>query len=132
MKRDLAVFRRLLVAAEGGRKINPENILQFELTYYPCSLANTNGALRSGNKAVLSAILEGKNYHNQPPPLGINVKPQCRIINGMILLQSIGKPVGSKTFGDLVDIFVICVLNILNSACSRIDVFIRPLQLMFY
>ena len=46
----------------------------------------------------------------------------CTIIDGQALVQTMGKPVGSMTFGDISDAFHDAVFNYLCERCTRVDV----------
>ena len=47
----------------------------------------------------------------------------CTIIDGQAMAQAMGKPSGSKTFGDLSDAFSDAVFNNFCERCTRVDVF---------
>jgi hypothetical protein len=114
------VFQRIVVAAEGGRKIDLAKLLKYELTPVPLSLGNPDGTLRKADKAVLGSILDdGHSVPELPEPCDL---PTCCIIDGMALVQSIGKPQGSTTFGDLAAVFTKAVLGHFSQNCTRIDV----------
>ena len=46
----------------------------------------------------------------------------CDIIDGQALVQSLGKPTGAKTFGELADSFIAAALSHFNINCTRVDV----------
>ena len=48
--------------------------------------------------------------------------PTCTILDGMALLQAIGKPADATNFGDLADIFAMNVFSHFSSTCTRVDV----------
>ena len=79
-----------------------KDLLAHELSPVPLSIANTAGELRSADKAVLGKILgQGVTCATLPPSNLL----ACTIIDGQALVQSIGKPPGCSTFGELADIF---------------------------
>ena len=118
-KADRDLFRRLLSAASSGRQIELEELLKHELAPVPPALATADGSLRHTDKAVLLHILADDHaVKDIPPPEQLT----CIIIDGMALVQSIGKPSTATTFGDLADVFCACVLQHLHGMCSRVDV----------
>jgi len=120
VKADRDIFRRLVVAAEGGRSIDLQQVLQYELTDVPCALSNADGTLRHTDKSALSHILEGS--HSQKELSNVDNMKTCCIIDGMAMVQSIGKPADSKSFGDLADVFVRGVHSHISNTCTRVDV----------
>lgn len=46
----------------------------------------------------------------------------CFTIDGQALVQAIGKPTGSKSFGNLANVFNASVFSHFNEDCSRVDV----------
>ena len=97
-----------------------EQILTSELTKVPCSLAAAEGTLRTTDKAVLLHILADRHTLSILPV--VEGKATCCIIDGMAMVQSIGKPATCKTFGDLADVFVKVVHSNLSDRCPRVDV----------
>ena len=60
IRADRLVLQRLLTAYEAGRSINLPEILKHELLPVPVALAEMNGNLLTGSKAILlQAITEG-------------------------------------------------------------------------
>ena len=119
IKADRDLFRRLVVAVESGRGIELDTLLLKELSPVPLSLANTNGTLRSTNKAQLAHLLEEGNIKQSLPESSLQ---ECTIIDGMDLIYSLGKLPGLKTFGDLVDVVTKMILSNLKGNCFRVDV----------
>ena len=119
IKADRDLFRRLVVAVESGRDIELDTLLLKELSPVPLSLANTNGTLRSTNKAQLAHLLEEGNIKQSLPESSLQ---ECTIIDGMDLIHSLGKLPGLKTFGDLVDVVTKMILSNLKGNCFRVDV----------
>ena len=56
---DRQLFRRLLIAAN-VRKINLKDVLRYELSSIPFSLAHQDGSLRKTTKSALAALIEAK------------------------------------------------------------------------
>ena len=57
LKVDQSIMQRLIIASQAGRDLNLKEILKHELLPVPISLAEMNGYLRSGSKAMLVSIL---------------------------------------------------------------------------
>ena len=90
-----------------------------ELSAVPLSLADRGGNLRSSNKAALGKILqEGESFETLPT----TKHKSCTIIDGHALVQAIGKPASSTTFGDLADVFCDAVFSHFQKGCLRVDV----------
>ena len=121
IKADRNIFQRLITAYEAGRPVNLNNIMTHELFVVLLSLAETNGQLRSGSKAILANILTA----GIPCPNSFeatDLKGEAMlVIDGQALVIAIGKPHAAKTFGDLSDIFVESVLQS-GTHFPRIDV----------
>ena len=92
-----------------------------ELLPVPLALAEMNGSLRSGSKAILSQKLTA----DVPCPFSLGAEElgdeATLIIDGQALVIAIGKPKGASTFGDLADAFIGSVLQS-GAAYSRIDI----------
>ena len=94
---DRDLFGRLLVAAN-GRQINLKEVLRYELSPVPCSLAHQDGSLRKTTKSTFCSILE-KNV-TVLPRLPVSTSDTVYIIDGMTLVQKM-KSGGARTFGEL-------------------------------
>ena len=116
---DQDLFRRVIVAGDRGQSIDIDEMLQRELSSVPLALACVDGTLRQTNKAQLASIL--KDGVTQPT-LNVTDTPTCTIIDGMALVQAIGKPPNATTFGDLADVFTTCVTSNFSNHCTRIDI----------
>ncbi|KAG1683971.1 hypothetical protein GQR58_009569 [Nymphon striatum] len=57
LKSDRQIFQRLITAFQAGRPVNLDRILTHELLKVPLSIAEENGSLRTGNKALLVGVL---------------------------------------------------------------------------
>lgn len=121
IKADRKVFQRLITAYEAGRHVNLDDILCHELLPVPSALAEMNGNLRTGSKAILSQVLVADTPC--PPTLDTENLPDdaTLIIDGQALVIAIGKPQGASNFGDLADAFVASVLQS-GASFHRIDV----------
>ena len=74
------------------------------------SLAEMNGTLHTGNKSVLAEnFITGINC---PEAIDIGDQSSTLIIDGQVLVVTVGKPSGAVTLGDLANIFVRSVLQI--------------------
>ena len=120
IRADRLVLQRLLTAYEAGRSINLSEILKHELLPVPVALAEINGHLRTGSKAILvQAITEGISCPSSLPT--VNMQNSTLIIDGQALVQAMGKPTGLVTFRDFADTFVQAVLNA-GASFTRVDV----------
>ncbi|KAK3743279.1 hypothetical protein QZH41_005787 [Actinostola sp. cb2023] len=93
---DRDLFGRLLIAAK-ARQINLKEVLSYELSPIPCSLAHYDGSLRKTTKSVLMTIMEKE--VNVPPGLPSSLI-QTIYIDEMAVVQ-MTKSGGASTFGDL-------------------------------
>ena len=126
MRADRLVLQRLISAYEAGRSIDLDEILKHELLPVPVALAEMNGTLRTGSKAVL---LQGITSGISCPSSLSNIVMQnaSLIIDGQALVVAIGKPPGLVTFGDFANTFVEAVLKA-GANFNRIDVVFDRLQ----
>ena len=118
IKADRDLFKRLFSAVTSGRTVNVSMLLTHELASVPLSLASFDRNLRPTDKAVLSHILTDSLKHTELPPSSTRTST---LIDGMALVQAIGKPTTAKTFGDLANIFCISVFKHFSETCKRID-----------
>ena len=94
---DRELFGCLLIAAN-VRQINLKEVLCYELSSLPFSLAHQDGSLRKTNKSSLAALIEAKVnvcLRLQPFP-----RDTIYLIDGMALVQVL-KSAGSSMFGEL-------------------------------
>jgi hypothetical protein len=118
LKADRNILRRLITAYEASRPVDLPSILRHELLPVPISLAEMNGNLRSGNKAVLAEVItEGIDC---PEVIKLHDTSSC-LIDGQALVVVLGKPDGAVTFGDLADAYVNAVLKA-GAKYHRIDI----------
>ena len=94
---DRDLFGRLLIVSN-TRQICLKDVLSFELSPVPYSLANADGSLRKGAKSVLCSLLE-KDV-NIVQRLAASPNPTVVIIDGMAVVQ-MSKSAGASTFGEL-------------------------------
>lgn len=118
IKADRDLYRRLLAATQSGRNVDLQRLVKHELSPVPLSLARTDGSLNPSDKSALMTILVGDKALTNLPATD---RPTCVIIDAMALVQSIGKPHGASTFGDLADIYIHSVKSHFKKA-SRVDV----------
>ena len=85
----------------------------------PLSLANSDKSLIITDKAVLSHLLYDVYVVNELPPANDNT---CVFIDGMALVQSIGKPTTANTFGELADVYCRSVFRHFHGTCKTLDV----------
>ena len=85
---DRDLFGRLLIGAN-ARQINLMEVLSYELSPIPCSLAHQDGSLRKNTKSHLAGIIE------KPSP-----ENTVYILDGMAVIQMI-KSGRTATFGEL-------------------------------
>ena len=94
---DRDLFGRLLIVSN-VRQINLKEVLCYELSPVPCSLAHPDGGLRKTAKCVLSSLLE-KDV-NILTRLPVSPLPTVHVIDGMAVVQ-MSKTAGACTFGEL-------------------------------
>ena len=94
---DRDLFGRLLIVSN-TRQISLKDVLSFELSPVPYSLANADGSLRKGTKSVLSSLLE-KDV-NVVQQLTALPNPTVVIMDSIAIIQ-MSKSAGTSTFGDL-------------------------------
>ena len=110
MKADRNVLVRLITAYQSGSQVDLPTILSHELLPVPLSLAEINGSLRTGNKAILiEKLVEGLDC---PTTIDLFGKSSCMVIDGQALVVSLGEPKDSVIFGDMSDAFLRAVLQI--------------------
>ena len=94
---DRDLFGRLLIVSN-VRQINLKEVLCYELSPVPCSLAHPDGGLRKTAKCVMSSLLE-KDV-NILTRLPVSPLPTVHVIDGMAVVQ-MSKTAGACTFGEL-------------------------------
>ncbi|KAK3734694.1 hypothetical protein QZH41_002113 [Actinostola sp. cb2023] len=116
---DRDLFGRLLIAAN-FRQINLKDVLSYELSAVPCSLAHQDGSLRKTTKSILCSIME--NDINVIPRLPETLRETTYIIDGMALVQ-MTKSGGATTFGELaLKYYSIITAPISLNTCNEVHV----------
>lgn len=127
IKADRNILQRLISVYDAGRPVNLNRIMAHELFVVPLSLAEVNGQLRSGSKAILATIITaGVECPDHLHDKDLDKEPML-IIDGQALVIAIAKPEGAKTFGDLAGVFVEAVLKS-GAKFQRIDVLFNRCQ----
>ena len=104
IKADRKILQRLITACEAGRNVDLSMVLKHELMSVPHALAEINGTLRSGSKALLLQALTRE--VPCPPSLDEADLGDNATLVGQALICAIGKPQQAATFGDLADVFI--------------------------
>lgn len=94
---DRDLFGRLLIVAN-ARQINLMDVLSYELSPIPCSLAHQDGSLRKNTKSHLAGIIE--KLVTVVPQLQPSPENTVYILDGMAVIQMI-KSGRTATFGEL-------------------------------
>lgn len=118
IKSDRELFRRLIVSMDAGRSVDIDEMLDNEMSSVPLALASSNGNLRPTNKALLADILSRDAVKKEFP---VEREKTCIIVDGMALVQAIGKPQDVSTFGEYADTFKRCISSYFNTS-DRVDV----------
>ena len=120
IKADRRLLQRLLNAATGGRSLEMSNVLQYELSPTPLSLATPDGAMNATTKSdLISVLTDGIEVPQQIPD---DDKKTCVIIDGHALIQALGKPSRCHTFGDYANVFAAAVTQHFGPKTTRVDV----------
>ena len=94
---------------EYGQNVDLPQIMCSEMMPVPLSLAELNGSLRSGDKALLQKrLLENINC---PHSIDFKEKSSSLIIDGQALVFLLGKGENCKTFKDQANVFIQCVIK---------------------
>jgi len=116
---DRDLFGRLLIVAR-VRQIDLREILSYELSAVPYSLAHSDGTLRKTTKSVLLHNLEG-DVTVEPSLSPSTTLPTAHIVDGMALIHTI-KFAGASTFGELAAKYYEIITSYYRQGnCSRID-----------
>ena len=96
---DRDIFGRLLIScAANARLVDLREVLTYELSPIPCSLAHNDGTPRKTTKSVLMSIMEKE--VNVQPRLPESILDTTHITDGMAIVQ-MTKFAGATKFGDL-------------------------------
>ena len=114
---DRELFGRLLIAAN-IRQINLKDVLCYELSSVPFSLAHQDGTLRMTTKSVLAGLIEFK--VTVCPRLHSFPKDTIHLIDAMALVQ-VMKFAGTKTFRELASKYFNTITSSLVS-CKEVHI----------
>lgn len=120
---DRDLFGRLMIAAK-AKDIRMKEVLTYELSAVPFSLAHSDGSLRKTDKSVLLTELEKKVdvQPRLPQVASSNQMSTAHIFDGMALVQMV-KSSGAVTFGDMASKYYnLITAPISRNGCRRVDV----------
>ena len=118
---DRDLFARLLIAAK-SRDIDLKEVLSYEISTVPYSLAHTDGTLRKSVRSVLLAELEKAREVEPRLPLKDDALSTTHVIDGMAVVQMV-KSAGARTFGGMANkYFQIVTAPLGKNNCNRADV----------
>ncbi|KAG1713911.1 Lactosylceramide 1,3-N-acetyl-beta-D-glucosaminyltransferase [Nymphon striatum] len=118
LKADRNILQRLITAYQAGRKVDFDMVLQHELLNVPISLAQTNRAIRTGNKAILVDVMTKDIVC---PPQVVLDGSSCLVVDGQAAVVALGKPENVDNFGQFGDAFVKHISNA-GQHFNRVDV----------
>ena len=116
---DRDLFGRLLIVSN-ARQVNLREILCFELSSVPYSLAHTDGTLRKTTKSVLLQILEN-DVTVEPRLTSLPTMPTVYILDGMALVQML-RFSGASNFGKMAANYFEFLMAYYQQGCHRLDV----------
>ena len=116
---DRELFCRLVIAAK-SRDINLKDVLSYELSAVPFSLAHTDGSLRENQ---LMAELEKKvDVQLKLPQVTTSTISTAHIFDAMALVH-MTKSFGASTFGEMaLKYYQLITLPLILNGCHRVDV----------
>ena len=119
---DRELFGRLLITGK-SRDINLRELLSYELSTVPLSLAHYDGSLRKTNKSVLIAELEKKvDVHPKLPQVTTSQMSTAHIVDAMALVQ-MTKSAGAANFGEMAfKYYSLVTAPLRRNGCQRVDV----------
>lgn len=118
---DRNLFGRLLIVAN-SREVNLRDVLAYELSPVPLSLAHCDGSLRKTTKSVLMSVLEEKVRVSARLPVEPQDTKSIHLIDGMAVVQTM-KSGNASTFGELANKFyAIATEPLLQNGCDRVDI----------
>ncbi|KAK3740844.1 hypothetical protein QZH41_000596 [Actinostola sp. cb2023] len=116
---DRNLFGRLLIAAK-CRDVDLKEVLSYELSTVPFSLAHADGSLRKTTKSILMTELERMSQAEGRLP--VREVSTAFIFDGMAMIQML-KSGGSRTFGELAERHYRVISTPLRQGqCTRVDV----------
>jgi len=107
------LLQRLPTRVVAGRTVEMVNVLKHELSPFPQSLAKLGGRLDQHLDDWIS--------HSLWCSPGADMKV-CVLIDGQALIQSLGKPYGCQTFGDLAGVFMQIATHYFGEHITRVGV----------
>lgn len=117
---DRSLFARLLIASR-SRDINLREVLKYELSAVPYSLAHPDGSLRKTTKSTLLFTLE-EAVQVLPRLLSDSELLTAYVLDGMAVVQMV-KTAGARTFGELANNYYNTITAPLGKCnCNRVDV----------
>ena len=117
---DRSLFARLLIASR-SRDINLREVLKYELSAVPYSLAHPDGSLRKTTKSTLLSTLE-EAVQVLPRLLSDSELLTAYVLDGMAVVQMM-KTAGARTFGELTNNYYSTITAPLGKCnCNRVDV----------
>lgn len=114
---DRSLFARLLIAAK-CRDIDLKEVLKYELSSVPFSLAYADGSLRKTTKSVLLAEIEVGHTEGRLPASEL---PAAYILDGMAMIQMM-RSGGCRTFGELAQKHYRVISSHFIQHCTRVDI----------
>ena len=118
---DRNLLNRLMIAAK-ARNVNLRDVLGYELSTVPLSIAHIGGTLRKANKSVVLGELQENGDVELKLPLPLPDFSTTYIIDGMAMIQMI-KSGGASTFGELDSTHYKTLTSSLGrNGCSRVDI----------
>ena len=122
LKADRKLLQRLFNAACSGRSVQTADVLKYELSPVPLSLAKPDGQMNTTSKSDLLFLLTTAMGIETPADISESDMQTCVLIDGHAKIQAHGKPQGCSSFGDYADAFVTSVFKHLRHTTTRVDV----------
>ena len=123
MKADRKLIQKLFSASRAGCNVDMEEILSYELSKFPPSLAKTNRKMNSTSKSdILSVLAADIQTPPEVPSSDESPIPTCVLINRHAMIQALGKPSKCKSFNDYARVFVKEVMKKFKDGVTRVDV----------
>ena len=92
-KADRTILQRFVTAFQADRKIDLHHVLQHELMNTPISIANCDGSLRTGSKAILADVITRDRVC--PAEVKVDQSNSCLFTDGQAVV--VGKPAGAHS-----------------------------------
>lgn len=120
IKADRDLFARLVIASN-SRNINLKEVLKYELSLIPVSLAYNDGSLRKSNKHLLLPELEKKVNVQPRLPVCNPSRATAYMIDALANIQML-RFAAVNTFGELAEKHFELITAPLSVDCKRVDV----------